>query len=274
MRTNWFWLTKVANPMTLKKIPGGKALIKRELDNLNDMSKGEWITSIVFGLTALGWIFRPQLSVMLNEAGIIPSADYIKDATIAMAGALLLFIIPVNYKTGTFVMDWKSAEKLPWGVLLLFGGGLSMASGFKATKLADWIGSQVSMLNDVPMLITIVAVITLVMFLTELTSNTATTAMLMPILASVAIGLNQNPLLLLLPATIAASCAFMMPVATPPNAIVFGSGHVSIPQMMRSGLGLNLIGIILCTLLTYGVMVHVFDIKMDELPSWITYRDR
>jgi sodium-dependent dicarboxylate transporter 2/3/5 len=258
----WLWLTKVANPMKLKKVPGGRALINSELKAMGRMNAGERWTSVVFGLTALAWIFRAQLVFLF------PDPKLVTDATIGMTGALLLFLIPINLKKNTFVMDWHWASKMPWGVLILFGGGLAMAEGFKVTGLATWVGSQVSLLEHAPILVLIIAVTTLIIFLTELTSNTATAAMVMPILAAVAIGLGQNPLLLVVPAAIAASCAFMLPVATPPNAIVFGSGYVTIPQMVRSGFGLNLIGIALTVLLTYALVIPVFDVVIDQVPAW------
>ena len=144
-----------------------------------------------------------------------------------------------------------------------------MAAGFKATKLADWIGSQVSLLDNAPVIVLVLAVAILIIFLTELTSNTATSAMVMPILSAVAVGLGQNPLLLVVPAAIAASCAFMLPVATPPNAIVFGSGYVSIPQMARSGFGLNILGIIITVAVTYLLVIPNFDIVINQLPEWV-----
>ncbi len=258
----WLWLTKVANPMKLKKVPGGRDLINRELQEMGSMSAGERWTSLVFALTALGWIFRKQLGF------IFPDPKLVTDAAIAMTGALVLFLIPINLKKNEFVMNWHWASKLPWGVLILFGGGLSMAAGFKVTKLADWIGSQVGLLDQAPVLVLVIAVSTLIIFLTELTSNTATAAMVMPILSAVAIGLGQSPLLLVIPAAVAASCAFMLPVATPPNAIVFASGYVTIPQMARSGCGLNLIGVVLTVLVTYALVFPVFDVVFGEIPAW------
>ncbi|WP_302504122.1 SLC13 family permease [Geoalkalibacter halelectricus] len=258
----WLWLTRVANPLKLKKVPGGRDLINDELRKMGRMNTGERWTALVFGLTALAWIFQKQISV------IFPEPKFITDATIAMIGALVLFLIPINLKKNLFVMDWHWASKMPWGVLILFGGGLALADGFKDTKLADWIGGQVSLLEHAPIIILVIAVAALIIFLTELTSNTATAAMVMPILSAVAIGLGQNPLLLVVPAAIAASCAFMLPVATPPNAIVFGSGYVTIPQMARSGFGLNLIGIVLTVVLTYLVVIPAFDVVIGELPTW------
>lgn len=258
----WLWLIKIANPMKLKKVPGGRDLIDRELSEMGSMSKGERITATVFVLTALAWIFRKKIGFMF------PDPKLVTDAAIGMAGGLILFLIPVNLRQNKFALDWEWASKMPWGVLILFGGGLSMAGGFKATKLAEWIGSQVGLLENAPVLILIFAVATLIIFLTELTSNTATSAMVMPILAAVAVGLGQSPLLLVVPAAIAASCAFMLPVATPPNAIVFGSGYVTIPQMAKSGFGLNILGILVTVLLTYFVVIPVFGIEIGVLPEW------
>ena len=258
----WLWLTKFANPMLLKKVPGGRDLINRELKEMGAMSAGERWTALVFGLTALGWMFRSQLGF------IFPDPKLVTDAAIAMTGALVLFLIPINLKKNVFVMDWHWDSKMPWGVLVLFGGGLSMAAGFQSTKLAEWIGAQVGLLENAPILVLIIAVTTLIIFLTELTSNTATAAMVMPILSAVALGLGQSPLLLIIPAAIAASCAFMLPVATPPNAIVFGSGYVSIPQMAKSGFGLNLIGVVLVVVVTYVLVFPVFNVVIGEIPSW------
>ena len=258
----WLWLIKIANPMKLKKVPGGRDLIDLELKTMGKMSSGERWTALVFGLTALGWIFRKQLGFLFYDPKMIT------DAAIAMTGALVLFLIPINFKKNIFVMDWHWASKMPWGVLILFGGGLSMAAGFQTTGLATWIGSQVGLLDTAPILVLVVAVATLIIFLTELTSNTATSAMVMPILSAVAIGLGQNPLLLVVPAAIAASCAFMLPVATPPNAIVFGSGYVTIPQMVKSGLGLNIIGIIVTVAITYFVVFPTLGLQVGVVPDW------
>ena len=231
---------------------------------MGSMSKGERITATVFVLTALAWIFRQKIGFMF------PDPKLVTDAAIGMAGGLILFLIPINLRENKFVLNWEWASKMPWGVLILFGGGLSMAGGFKVTKLAEWIGSQVGLLEHAPVLVLIFAVATLIIFLTELTSNTATSAMVMPILSAVAVGLGQNPLLLVVPAAIAASCAFMLPVATPPNAIVFGSGYVTIPQMAKSGFGLNVLGIFVTVVLTYFVVIPVFGIEVGVLPDWVT----
>jgi sodium-dependent dicarboxylate transporter 2/3/5 len=258
----WLWLTRVANPMKLKKVPGGRDMINQELRQMGSMNTGERWTALVFLLTALAWIFRKNIGFLF------PDPKMVTDAAIAMTGAIVLFLIPINLKKNEFVMDWHWAAKMPWGVLILFGGGLAMAAGFKDTKLADWIGSQVGLLDNAPILVLVIAVTTLIIFLTELTSNTATAAMVMPILSAVAIGLGQSPLLLIVPAAVAASCAFMLPVATPPNAIVFGSGYVTIPQMVKSGFGLNIIGIVLTVAVTYLLVIPMFGVVLNEVPAW------
>lgn len=260
----WLWLIKIANPMELKKVPGGRDLINQELHEMGAMSTGERWTALVFGLTALAWIFRKKLGFLFADPALVT------DAAIAMTGALVLFLIPISLKKNQFVMDWHWAAKMPWGVLILFGGGLAMAGGFKSSGLAEWLGNQVGLLENAPILVLIIAVTALIIFLTELTSNTATSAMVMPILSAVAIGLGQSPLLLIIPAAVAASCAFMLPVATPPNAIVFGSGYVTIPQMAKSGFGLNVIGIILVVIFTYALAMPVFDVVIGEIPAWVS----
>lgn len=260
---SWWWLTRIANPMPKLTLPGSEKIIEKELKEMGSMSKGERWTAIVFGLTAFGWIVRPYIP------GIFIDASMIKDATIAMLGALLLFIIPVNLKKHEFVMNWEWAAKLPWGVLVLFGGGLSLAKGFQTSGLVKWIVDQIEFLSGMPIIALIFGITIMVIFLTELTSNTATASMLMPVLAGIAIGLGESPLLLLAPAALSASFAFMLPVATPPNAIVFGSGCVTIPQMAKSGLGLNIIGIFLVTLVTYFLFIPAFGIVVGELPGWV-----
>jgi sodium-dependent dicarboxylate transporter 2/3/5 len=216
------------------------------------------VTLAVFLVTATAWITRPLLN-KLAIWGNKPLAG-LTDPGIAMLAALALFLIPVERKPRRFAMDWRHAENLPWGILLLFGGGLSLAAAVKANGVADFVGSQAHALGGWPTPLIVLAVAGIVIFLTEMASNTATTATLLPILAGLAHGLGLVPGLLLVPATVAASCAFMMPVATPPNAIVFGSGQVTIPQMCRAGLWLNLIGMIVVTGITYLLAVPLLGI--------------
>ncbi|RMH28249.1 MAG: DASS family sodium-coupled anion symporter [Planctomycetota bacterium] len=245
----WALLTYVLHPPGIDRVPGGRDLIRGELRALGPMSRGEWSVFVVFMLTAGLWVFRePALSIgPVRER--LWFLQRLTDPGVAMLAAGLLFAIPVDARRGVFVLDWRTAERLPWGVLLLFGGGLSLAGAVSATGLDVWIGGRVAGLGALPVWALVAAVVALVIFLTELTSNTATAATFLPILGGVALGVGADAATLVVPAAIAASCAFMMPVATPPNAIVFGSGRVRIGQMVRAGVVLNLIGIALVTVL-------------------------
>ena len=178
-------------------------------------------------------------------------------------------MMPSSDEDQPFLLTWVDTKKMPWGVLVLFGGGLSMASAISSTGLAVWIGDSLSVLQGWPVLLLVVIVVTMMIFLTELTSNTASTAAFLPILASLAYGIGENPLLLAVPAVIAASCAFMLPVATPPNAIVYGIGKITIPQMSKAGIWLNILFIGLITLASYTVIAWVFGVEVGVLPEWV-----
>ena len=257
----FFVLTRFVFPVTLPEIPGGKQLIESEIEKMGKISRPEVIVASVFVFTAVLWISRPYLQNWLPG---------LSDTGIALLGATILFAIPLNLREGQFIMNWEWALKLPWGVLLLFGGGLSLAAAISRTGLAAWVGGILSTLNTWPLIILIALAVLLIIFMTELASNTATAAAFLPILASVAIvGLEQNPLLLVIPATMAASCAFMLPAATPPNAIVYGSEKFSIQQMARGGFFLNLLFILLVTVAVYALIIPVFGIEMGELPAWV-----
>ena len=228
----WLVLTRLVFPLRVAEVPGSRELVAGELAALGPMSTPEKKVAAVFALTAGLWVTQPLLERWVSG---------LSDTGIAVAGALLLFLLPAGGSDGGRLLDWTATSRLPWGVLLLFGGGLSLAAAINQSGLAGWIGGGVGELSSWPLLAIVMLVALLIVFLTELTSNTATAAAFLPVLASVAGGLGRDPLLLLVPATLAASCAFMLPVATPPNAIVFGSGHISIPQMARAGVVLNLI---------------------------------
>ncbi len=234
----WLLLTRVLYPVGTARIAGGDAMIRREVDALGSMSAAEWTVGVVTALTATAWVTRPLL------AGVVPG---LSDAGIAIAGALLLFVLPVPGAAGRPALEWRDAETLPWGVLLLFGGGLSLAGAIDATGLATWIGDALAGVAALKTLVVVLLVTTIVVFLTELTSNTATAAALLPVVGSLAIAIGADPLLLAVPTALAASCAFMMPVATPPNAIVYGSGRLTIPQMVRAGIWLNILMIVVVT---------------------------
>ncbi|MGW9551635.1 SLC13 family permease [Citricoccus zhacaiensis] len=245
----WFLLTRVLFKAEIKEIPGGRELISDELSKLGRMSSGEIRVLAIFVLAAASWITIPLLF-----------EDLISDAGIAMVAGLLLFLLPAGAARGVRLLDWESAVKLPWGVLLLFGGGLALSAQFSESGLADWIGEQVAGLSGIPVWLLVAIMATAILFLTELTSNTATAATFLPVAGGVAMGVGIDPLLLCIPVALAATCAFMLPVATPPNAIAFGSGYVTIGQMVKGGLYLNLIGIVLITLVTMTLGVWAFGL--------------
>jgi sodium-dependent dicarboxylate transporter 2/3/5 len=255
----WLILTRVAFPIRIREIPGGAAAIRAEYDRLGPITRAEVSVAAIFFVTAGLWIVRP----LLDDA--LPG---LSDTGIAIAGALATFVVPVNARRGEFLMDWQTAERLPWGVLLLFGGGLALAGAVTDSGLADWIGAALAGVASWPLILIVVLVTAVIIFLTELTSNTATAAAFLPVVASLALGIGQNPLLLLIPAAIAASCAFMLPVATPPNAIVFGSGYVTVPQMTRAGLWLNIMFIALISLVVYTLVLVGFGIELGVVPDW------
>ena len=254
-------LTRWVFPVRLSSLPGGEAFIAQELERLGPWNQGEKRVALVFACVAILWILRPLLGKF------IPG---LSDAGIAVFGAVLLFLIPVDWKSGVFVLDWQTAEKLPWGVLTLFGGGLSLAAAVQRTGLAHWIGSHLGALQEIPIPLLIFITTVLIILLTELTSNTATAAAFLPIVASVAVGMHQNPLLLAIPAVLAASCAFMLPVATPPNAIVYGSGMLSIKHMAKAGAVLNLIFSFILTGIGYFLVKWAFGIQLGKLPEWVS----
>lgn len=246
----WVYMTRVAFTFKQKEFPGGRKEIRRLVGELGSMSREEKLVLAVFVITALAWIMR---SFVLSK--VLPNID---DSIIAMIAGIVLFILPA--KNGDRrLLQWDEAVKLPWGILFLFGGGMALASGFQSTGLAEWIGSQMQALGSVPLFLLALLLIAAVNFLTEITSNLATTAMLLPILASMALSIGVHPYYLLVAATVAASCAFMLPVATPPNAVVFGSGYLRISDMFRSGVWMNIISIIILTLIVYFLLPVIWD---------------
>jgi sodium-dependent dicarboxylate transporter 2/3/5 len=256
----WVLLTKFTFPIRLRELPGGRELIRGELAKLGPVSRGEAVVLTVFVLTALAWMTREPLTKWEWLTSQVPLVARLDDTIIVLIAVFALFALPIDVRRGVFALDWPTAQKLPWGVLLLFGGGLSLAAGVEASGLAQWIGAQAAQEWLTPLAL-VVLVTAMIIFLTELTSNTATLTTFLPVLYSVAVGLHVDPLLLLIPATIAASCAFMLPAGTPPNAIVFGTGHVTIRQMCRAGLWLNLFGMVLIPFATYTLGKWVFGLK-------------
>ena len=246
-----YWLmTRVLFRVRNVHLSGGFEMIARELNSLGTVRRGEWNTLAVFLFAVVCWLVRPLLTEITFEWGgqpIQPLAG-LTDSGIAMIAALLLFVIPVHTGERRFTMDWDTAMKVPWGILLLFGGGLSLAAAVKSNGVAEYIGSYAGAVGQLPSLVVVIIVTAAIVFLTELTSNLATTTSLVPVLAALAPAVGIHPFDLIIPATLAASCAFMLPVATPPNAIVFGSGEIEMPQMVRTGMVLNVVSVVVVTI--------------------------
>ncbi|GHS37699.1 carboxylate transporter [Helicobacter pylori] len=252
---SWLLLTYVIFPLKIKEIPGGKEVIRAELNKLGRLSWAEISVGVIFILASLGWIF---LDTILKSWGV--KIDKI-DSVIAIGVSVLLFILPANNQ-GDRLIDWGVAKKLPWDVLLLFGGGLALSAQFSKTGLSLWIGHLVSGFLHLPILFIIFMVTLMVIFLTEITSNTATAAAFLPVIGGVAVGMgyeNHQSLLLTIPVALSATCAFMLPVATPPNAIAYGSGYVKITDMIKAGLWLNLVGVVLISAFSYFLVSLVFN---------------
>ena len=247
----WLILTRLVFAFDDAHIAGTRSLLGEEIAKLGPISTQEIRVALVFAATAGAWILRPTLGDLFPQM-------HISDAGIALVGAVSLFLIPADLRHGTFLMNWDWARRLPWGILILFGGGLSLASAISGSGLAEWIGQSLSSVQGWSSLAILVLVITTVIFLTEITSNTATAAVFLPVVGAVAVTFGAEAFTFAAPAAIAASCAFMMPVATPPNAIVFGSGRLTIPDMARAGLPLNLIAILVITAMAYSGLAWVF----------------
>ena len=245
LMATWVWLTKFGFKLDNVENPNAIQLFKDQLNELGDITRGERTVAIIFFVTAMAWIFRPLLK------------DYIpglNDTVIAMIATISLFVVPVKQDERIYVMSWDKAREIPWGVLILFGGGLTLAAQIKNTGLAAWVAEAMSVVAGLPILLVVAFVVTVIIFLTELTSNTATAAGFLPLMGALGVTLGIDPVMLAAPAALAASCAFMMPVATPPNAIVFGSGKLEIRDMVKAGFALNVMGIIIVSLVGYALV--------------------
>lgn len=240
----WWWLTRGKFELKLDNDDGD--VIGDELAKLGEMKPAEKRVGVVFLLAALAWVTRP----LLNDWGV----EWLSDTSVALLAGVGLFLIPSGSERHRPLLLWEDARDLPWGILLLFGGGLALASSISSSGLADWIANQLTVFGTLPLLLLIGVIVLVIIFLTELTSNTATAAAFLPLLGALAVSLGVDPLLITVPAAIAASCAFMMPVATPPNAIVFATGRMSIQSMIRAGFFLNVAGTVVVTLICLGLI--------------------
>ncbi|MFC5712892.1 SLC13 family permease [Thalassorhabdus alkalitolerans] len=237
----WLYLTKVVYPIKLKQLPGGRELIQKEKAALGVTSPEEKAVLAVFLFAAFMWITR----TFLWDADGIVEIPGLTDGMIAITATILLFLIPAGQGKEAKILDWKDSKEIPWGILLLFGGGLAIAAGFSETGLSGWIGEQLTVLEGMNFILIVLVATALVLFLTEITSNTATGTMILPVVASLAIALNIHPYALMVPCAMAANCAFMLPVGTPPNAIIFGTGKLKIIEMVKNGFWINIVAIIL-----------------------------
>lgn len=255
----WWFLVRVAFPSEIAELPGGRQTIRNEIRQIGPMAREEKWVLAVFSTVATLWILRGFIKIELFSM--------VEDSTIAIAGALLLFLIPSNFKKREFVLDWETAVKIPWDVLLLFGGGFALATAFANSGLTNFLAMKLTVLEGTSIFLIIPIVITMVIFLTELTSNTATNSIMLPIMGALAQAMQIHPYGLMVATTITASYAFMLPVATPPNAIVFGTRYVTIGQMVKAGFWLNLISIVLISLCVLFLLPALWDIDLSTLPT-------
>jgi sodium-dependent dicarboxylate transporter 2/3/5 len=257
----WLYLTRVVFRSGIAELPGGRAFIRDQLERLGPMTRQEKHVAMVFCGVAALWILRGLYQ---------PAALHmVKDSTIAIAGALLLFLIPVNLEKREFLLDWKTAVTIPWDIIILFGGGFALAQGFQDSGLTGWLAERLTVLQDVDLIMVIMAIVLLVIFLTEVTSNTATASLLLPVMGALAAALEVHPFGAMVAAVVAASFAFMLPVATPPNAIVFSSRYVTISQMAKAGVWLNLIGVVVISGFVYFLLPRVWGIELDVATDFI-----
>jgi sodium-dependent dicarboxylate transporter 2/3/5 len=257
----WLLLVRGAFRVRAPEIPGGRELIEREIAGLGPMSRPEWTVLAVFGAAAVLWVVHPFLRGWVPEGAL-------SDAGIGVGAALLLFVLPAGRARGGFVLDAGAFARLPWEVLLLFGGGLSLADALTGTGVAKWIGAALGGVGALPLPLVVAVVCAVIVLLSEVASNTAVAAALLPVVGSLALGIGQDPLLLAIPAALAASCGFMLPVATPPNAIAYGTGHVTVPQMARAGAWLDAICVAAILAVAYTTMLWAFEIRIGVVPPW------
>lgn len=249
----WWYLTRIGFPLGTATLPGGREEMERRLSGLGSISTAEKRVTIIFLAVAIAWIIR---SFILDK--LIPGLD---DTIIAMIGGVVLFLIPWGKQHQGNILVWGDAIKLPWGIILLFGGGLALAEGFESSGLAAWIGERMTGLSVMGIFLMILLTVAIVNFLTEFTSNLATVTMILPVVAPIALSAGIHPYLLMVGATLAASCGFMMPAGTPPNAIAFGSGYLKIWDMVRTGFILNVISILLITCLVYFGLEYLWHLN-------------
>lgn len=268
---SWLLISRMYRPKN--KMKANVSVFRTQYKELGKMRFEELVVLVAFVLLAVLWISRSGFDfgtvVIPGWASVFGNPKYINDGTVAIGMALILFLIPSNFKKGDRILELNVLNKLPWGIIILFGGGFALAGGFVDSGLSLWMGEKLKAIGQLDPIVIIFIIALFMSFLTEITSNTATTQILLPVLAGLAISIKINPYLLMLPATVAASLAFMLPVATPPNAIVFGSGRLKIADMVKTGFWLNMIGVFITTLVSYYWGQYVFNIDVGSLPVWM-----
>ena len=241
-----------------------KDSIHNEYDSLPPISRGEMGVVIIFFLTVFGWLFRSNIELgfitIPGWANLLGLENWVSDATVALIAALLLFVVPTRIKKPEFLLNWEWAIKIPWGILILFGGGFALAQSFHSTELASWLGQNLVGLSQIPLPVFIILLCLFITLIGELASNTALAAVMIPVLGAAAISADVHPFLYVIPATMAASSGFMLPVATPPNAIVYGSGVLTIRQMIRAGIVMDLLGAVIIAVVTFVFVIPVFGL--------------
>lgn len=247
----YFMLTRVLFPHRLQKLTGSDNLIKDKLRELGTMNRAEKLVAIIFFLTAISWIFQSSINSLLGDS-------YLDNTIVAMAGGILMFITPANIRKNEFVLDWESTSRLPWGILLLFGGGLCLAKGMESTGLVQLVGETIAGSSDVSLWLLLLILVAFMLFMTEVMSNVALAVIFIPVVLGIADSLQVNPLYLAIPVTLASSCAFMMPISTPPNAVVFSSGYIRMADMVRAGIFLNIIAVLLLLLVGLTLVQWVY----------------
>lgn len=257
----WIVLTKLVFRTTLREIPGGKELINSEIHSMGPMSQAEKRVAIIFVIAIVLWVSVPFLADSAAVSSALPFITNISDTQIAIGAAIACFLVPAGRTAPRSpLLQWSASKEIPWGLLLLFGGGLSLSAAFTSTGFSKWIGEQVAGLGGLPPFFILLAVAVIGLALTELTSNTATAAAFFPIMGAVAIGIGIDPLLMTMVVTLAVCSAYMLPVATPSNAVAFGSGEVSIRQMVRAGIWLNVISLAVVMGVVYTLVPAVFGV--------------
>lgn len=255
----WLYLGRVAFRMNIKGLPGGRALIRQERHALGRIGFEEKAVALVFSFAAFMWITRGFI-----WTDLVPQ---ITDGMIAVFATTLLFVIPTSAGKTSRVLDWSDSVNIPWGILLLFGGGLAIAAGFRGTGLSEWMGTQLTVLDSFHLIIIIASATLLILFLTEITSNTATATMIIPVVAALALALDIHPFALMIPCAMAANCAFMLPVGTPPNAIIFATNKLTILEMVKTGFAMNVIASLLIVMAVYFLVPIIWSLDLTSVPA-------